>query len=248
MVDAGGGGAYLTIQEAVDHLLNLGPCTIMVRPGTYHESVTIEGKNSLAVSESQRIVIQSETPGAVVLDPSTLTGFRVGVRGVEAESAHALTISSTSGAISGFRRSGLHDHRRGRRCRQHLQRRGTTIAGHDLTIEGNSIQQRRRDGSGIEIGVNNPRLWISTISSFGLNNTGNEARYPLAIHELDRHHLRRQQHDRRERLERPDAAGEHGGRPDQQPDRRERDGGRWNRQLQVRLGPGERGLEEASRS
>ena len=164
-MDAGGGGDFTTIQEAVDHLPNPGPCTVIVKAGTYHESVTIEGKNSLAVSESQRIVIQSEAPGAAIVDPSTLIGSRVGVISAEAQSAHAFTISSTSGlggAISGFLTvKGFTMTGATSDAVNIFSADGTTIAGRDLTIDGNNIHDNGgATGSGIEIGINNPRLWI----------------------------------------------------------------------------------------
>ena len=38
----------------------------------------------------------------------------------------------------------------------------TTIAGHDLTLDGNDIHANGgADGSGIGVGINNPRLWIA---------------------------------------------------------------------------------------
>jgi RHS repeat-associated protein len=54
---------YTTIQAAVNAVLHSD--TIQLQAGTYHEQVSITGKNSASTSESDRIVIQAD-PAAVV--------------------------------------------------------------------------------------------------------------------------------------------------------------------------------------
>ena len=215
-VDAAGGGDYLTIQEAVDNLPNPGPCTVIVKAGTYPESVTIQARNTLAVNESERIVIQSETPGAATVDPSTLTGTRVGVCGSGARSAHAFTICSSGGpgggisgflTVQGFEMTGATND-----AMDILSTSGTTIAGHDLTIDGNHIH----DSGGTAGKRHRDRHQQPAALDRQQPHPGqHEARHPLVFRERGRHDLHRQQHDRRERLERRNAAGQHPGGPGQ---------------------------------
>jgi hypothetical protein len=80
IVDPGGAGHFTDIQPAVNHfkasLGNLGPCTIEVRPGIYANSVSLDGVNSTATLETQRLVLRG-TRGA---GGSYLTGFSTGRR------------------------------------------------------------------------------------------------------------------------------------------------------------------------
>ncbi len=67
VVDPTGGGDFTDVQPAVDYfkasLGNLGPCSIDVRPGEYTNSVTVDGVNTGATAEAQRLVIRG-TRGA----------------------------------------------------------------------------------------------------------------------------------------------------------------------------------------
>jgi hypothetical protein len=65
VVDPSGGGTHQSIQAAVDDLPNPGPCTVVVKPGTYTEMVTFAGKNSAAQSDAQRIVVAAGGPTAI---------------------------------------------------------------------------------------------------------------------------------------------------------------------------------------
>ena len=172
---------FRTIQEAVNFLPSIGPCFITVAPGTYRESVTIESKNILATSEAQRIVIRSAIPGAAIVDPSTLAGTRApGTCASGLQSAHGFTICSSGGLPSAF-----------------VTIKGFTIkdatvdgvnifsasnfniAGRDLTIDGNDIQNNGQvggNGNGITIGINNPRLLI--VNNLIRNNTRHGVFWP----------------------------------------------------------------------
>src|SRR5262245_51093244 len=67
VVDPSGAGHFTDIQPAVDHfrtrLGNRGPCTIEVRAGVYVNSVSLDGVNSVATSDAQRLVLRG-TRGA----------------------------------------------------------------------------------------------------------------------------------------------------------------------------------------
>ena len=177
-MDAAGGGDFTTIQAAVNSLPNPGPCAVIVKAGTYRETVTIESANSLATSEAQRIVIQSETPGAAIVDPSALAGTRVGSCATGALNAHGFTIcsrGSAAGDISGFLTiKGFTIEGATVDGVNIFSSSSTSIAGHDLTIDGNDIHTNGTltgsgNGNGITIGINNPRLWI--VNNLMRNNT-----------------------------------------------------------------------------
>ncbi len=77
-------GGFTTVQAAVDALPSLGPCTVNVLAGTYGETVSISSKNSGAVAESSRIVIQRNPAaaiGSVIIDAGGATTATVSVSG-----------------------------------------------------------------------------------------------------------------------------------------------------------------------
>ena len=79
-VNPAGGADFTDPQAAVDHFrtahANRGPCTIELAPGTYAVSLRLEGLNTGATSEAQRLVIKG-TRGA---DGEFLTRFNPGRR------------------------------------------------------------------------------------------------------------------------------------------------------------------------
>jgi hypothetical protein len=124
-VAAGEAGAYASIQAAVDALPAVGPCTIAVGAGVYHEAIEIAGKNAGASAEAQRIDIRAD--GAVTLHP---------------EGEHAVRISgSRLITVRGFTVTGA----RGSGVRIDAEGEGNR----DVLLAANDIHN---NGTGVEIG------------------------------------------------------------------------------------------------
>lgn len=79
-VDPGGAADFTDPQAAVDHFRtahgNRGPCTIELAPGSYADSLRLEGLNTAATSDAERLVIVG-TRGE---DGAYLTRFNTGRR------------------------------------------------------------------------------------------------------------------------------------------------------------------------
>jgi uncharacterized repeat protein (TIGR01451 family) len=145
VVDPGGGGTHTTIQLAVTDLPNPGPCTVTVKAGSYAESVTLSGKNSLATLESQRIVIMADplaAPDSVIVNPSP--------------SNHAFTLSSSKFVtLKGLNLTGA--------GMEAVFLDGSGVTNSDITIDSNHIHDNATSGSsngGVAVANLNPRTWI----------------------------------------------------------------------------------------
>jgi hypothetical protein len=156
------GSNFWTIQAAVDALPNPGPCVVTVAAGTYRERVNIVSKNSLALSDTQRIVIRAETPGSVTVDPSQAKGLAVTCGG-QRNDAHGFCIGSRSAdtitafvTIMGFEVTGAT-----RDGIAFFTSSGSTYAATDVAIDGNHIHGNGAGGfSGISVGAGTVRTWI----------------------------------------------------------------------------------------
>ena len=136
----GGPDVYTTIQDAVDHLPNPGPRTIIVRAGIYNEALRISAKNTLATNDSRQIVIMVDTNAlgqVIVMPPSA------GSSGVYLNQSHfivlrGLVITGVSGKnVPAVELDGDNE---------------------DIAIVG--CQIHHNDSCGIQVGSGNPRTWI----------------------------------------------------------------------------------------
>jgi hypothetical protein len=131
-------GAYRSIQSAVDALPLEGPCRISVAAGTYHETVSVVGKNSSAQSVAQQLTIEGH-PGTVLV----------------AAGEHALVVSASRFiTIEGLTLTGA----RG----SAVLLDGESPGNSDITVARNDIHNNGMDagGSGVEVAAGNTRAWI----------------------------------------------------------------------------------------
>ena len=147
VVDQAGGGTHTSIQAAVDAMLDPGPCEILVKAGTYNESVVISGKNTEATEASQGAVIRAEEPWLAIVTPAGLPG--AGVR-------HAFTLNRSKFiTIEGFKVTGA--------TQEAIYVRGDTpLTNQDITIKNNEITGNGKGATstGVFVGRENPNTLV----------------------------------------------------------------------------------------
>ena len=153
---------FQTIQEAVNHLPNPGPCIVTVKPGIYAGGVTINSRNTLAGGEANRIVIQADptaAPGAVDVTVSGASGFGFSLSQSRFITIRGFEIRGTP-AGGGMRGIFL---------------AGGSGANADINIESNHIHDIGGTGTsgaaGVDINVGNLRTWVvnNLIRNIGRN-------------------------------------------------------------------------------
>jgi hypothetical protein len=138
VVDARGSTPYRSIQAAIDALPNPGPCEVVVRAGTYRESVVISGKNSLASQDGQRIRIVGDE-GATV----------------HATGDHGFVIAdSTRIDVEGFVVTGA--------AAAAIVVAGGDRASHDVTLARNDLHNNGSPGAdgGVLVESGSVRTWV----------------------------------------------------------------------------------------
>jgi hypothetical protein len=148
IVDPGGAGHFTDVQPAVNHfkanLGNLGPCTIEVRPGSYANSVSLDGVNSGASHDGQRLVLRG-TRGAGGSYLSVLnTGRRDAIR---LRSSRYVTLQDFD-VLTGTNRP--------------FAIEGGSAANRAVTVDGNSFHDNGggRDSGCVFVGDANVDTWI----------------------------------------------------------------------------------------
>jgi PKD repeat protein len=161
-----GGVTHTSIQAAVNDLPNPGPCLVRVRPGTYVESVQITETNTLATSESERIVIVADAPAdakapdtakVVVTPPQGGGSASTFVFGIERSKFITLKSFDIRGAREGVVLYGL----------------GGSNGNEDIILDSNDIHH---NGAGshlgaVAIGQNSTRTWL--VNNLIRDNAGN---------------------------------------------------------------------------
>lgn len=143
----GGGGTHTSIQAAVNALLDPGPCEILVKDGTYNESVKISGKNAAATAASQGVVIRAEHPQLAIVTPAGLPGAAV---------RHAFTVEKSKFVtIQGFKVTGA-------TYEGIYIQGGASSTNQDIVIKENEITRNGTSSSngGLFIGRENPNTVI----------------------------------------------------------------------------------------
>ena len=169
---------YKTIQEAVDALPAVGPCTINVLPGTYNEAVTVRGVNSTATQETQGIIIQASGSGVVVNSGSPInqgfSGFTVGtskfvtVRGFEITNSprDAIVLSGGSASNTNITIDSNLIHDNGTAVNGGI---GISTTNQNTWIVNNLIRNSGQDGVSLASGSGNNYLVNNTIVQNGWN-------------------------------------------------------------------------------
>jgi parallel beta-helix repeat protein len=151
VVDASGAsGAFTTIQAAVNHFKtkspnpNLGPCTIEVRPGVYTVPTTLDGVNTGATSDAQRLVIR---------------GSRGASGGYESRLA---TGSSTAVTLRSSRFVSIEDFEVTCQTNKPLALDGGSKKNRQVTLARNNLHHNGdgRDAGCIWVGDSNENAWI----------------------------------------------------------------------------------------
>src|SRR5262245_7219141 len=146
----GAGGAFTTIQAAVNRFKtktpnpNRGPCTIEVRAGVYSTVTTLDGINSGATSEAQRLVIR-------------------GTRGPAGEYLTRLsTGSSTAVNLRTSRFVSLEDFEVTTQTNKPISLDAGTKANRNITLARNNLHHNGdgRDAGCIWVGDSNQSTWI----------------------------------------------------------------------------------------
>jgi hypothetical protein len=143
VVDQTGHGDYTTIQAAVNDLPDPGPRTILLKAGTYNETVQIYNKNTGASDDSQRIVIMADpaaAAGSVIVKPPA------GSSGVRLERSEFITLRGL--VITGVKGNAV----------PAIRLIGGSPGNEDVTVIACQIYGNASQG--IQIEGNNPRIWI----------------------------------------------------------------------------------------
>jgi len=148
VVDPAGGGNFTDIQPAVDHfkanLGNRGPCTIDVRPGSYPNSVSLDGVNTGASSEAQRLVIRGTRTSAHGWASVLNTGRRDAIR---VRSSKYVTLQDFE-VLTGTNRP--------------FAIEGGSAANRAITVDSNDFHDNGggRDSGCVSVGDSNVDTWV----------------------------------------------------------------------------------------
>ena len=151
---------YTTIQDAIDDLPNPGPRMVIVRAGTYNESVKFWRKNMQATTDAERIVIMADPEadaGSVIVYPGDLSGGdESDDRRHPSEIKHAFRLGRSKYiTIRGFAIAGA--------TKTAIALRGGNAANSDVTLENNDIYDNGLgcgNCAAISVGRGNARTWV----------------------------------------------------------------------------------------
>ena len=170
-VSPDGLGDYTTIQEAVDDLPNSGPRVVVVRAGTYYESVEFWRTNAQASSEADRIVLMADPlapAGSVMIVPGG-TGEEEqeedddddgeedgGGQEDNSQNEHAFKLAQSKYVtIKGFTVTGA--------SRSAILLRGGYNSNTNIIVEGNDVYDNGlqcENCAAVEIKHGNDRTWV----------------------------------------------------------------------------------------